>query len=307
MTTGIMTAVAGFPDTSDDTNSDLAYLRDIVAWEQISTTPASGLRPARQSRQLHMRTLTGAKVADVVVESGEGVGNSYSNTAILEQDDVVVIETSTGRMGYSSTGQALWRTKDIGLAQTVTASLYEVSGRTYSARSGHRFTTDDLNQNHDLSASVCGDRAFLSSPGDSYLVVDTAREPRVTKLNYDPQRGGTYNELTPFGKVETANDPSVLRLVDFAGKTVWSIRGDVVSDHDTVGKWVLITNPSDDKVLVDARTGKDVTATRSDLIRAISMTSSFDATAHSIAGDSDHVILTGRDHAFRLKRTDVCG
>jgi hypothetical protein len=313
MTTGAVTHLTGPPT---DQNADLAVAGDRIVWITEETTPAQGLTRATWTATLHIRDLRGAVVADRKVDSGQGDPPDINGFLNFTTWGRILLNVTGGSRMVDATGATLWSTKtqaDSETSQPTPSSLVLNSTRLVDIDTGKTLHSFDSNENKDANPDGCGTSAVLTDFFGATVTVSESASGTVTVRTIPTalaqNLGGEFGVTTTGPVVDTGG---FLRGYSRAGKQVWRISDDIARGESYIGRWAVITNPSDQRVLVDGATGKDVTASQPDVADALlhitdGLTMAYADRAAGVAIVTGQSSELGSSVAYQLPYQAMCG
>lgn len=255
----------------EDRAANLTTLSDSVAWTELSTRPADGLDPARWSVDVVAKGTDGAELYRSTVGSGVGTdGSAGSFILVPAADDMLIVVGPSEVVALTADGAPAWSRRgryssvQVATRHSVVVNEQELvetaSGRVLLAAEGLTANRDE-----------CGNFALLTDArtSDVRAVRDNADGAlEVSPLGASGQ--DLYYESTEIAG-ETLLPEQYNGLVAYGpdGRQLWRLGPDVVADYEAVGRWVIVTNTSDEQVLVDAATGADVSKSHDDVHRML--------------------------------------
>lgn len=266
--------------TLPDTAASLVATSTGLAWLEVSETPADGLKAANWRVQATLADRAGTPYAHVAMPvSGDGVFDPSAQEigSLLASGDVllVLLRVPDGQGDWSarrvkalrvSDGRVLW-TKDINTSGDITSPLPGViaANQLRSAATGAVIGgTDRINS---MSApDSCQTQMLVNYDSDSgrYSTLYALSLGGLRVLARSTGEGVANDQSVPmpYGSkvlVHVGNDGA--SGTDISGKSLWTIDPSVMDGVPSlVGRWLVLKNTSGEKILVDARSGTDVTA-----------------------------------------------
>ncbi|HKE67973.1 MAG TPA: hypothetical protein VKB55_01895, partial [Nocardioidaceae bacterium] len=270
LTTGAVTHVNG---PSSDQNADLAVAGDRIVWTTVEVTPAQGLTRASWTATLHIRDLQGNAVADKQIDSGQGDPPQSDSFLNFTTSGHILLNLSSGATMVDTTGTTLWHTKtpaDSRTSQPTTSSLVFASSRLVDIDTGKTLHTFGDSGSQDVNTDSCGTSAVVTDFAGGTVMVSESASGTVTVKTVPTalaQQFGGFFGVTTTGPV--VDSDGYVRGYSRAGKLSWKISDDIATRESYIGKWIVVTNPSGQRVLVDGATGKDVTSSQPDVAGAL--------------------------------------
>lgn len=266
----------------------LTLAGDHLAWVTIALTPAHGLTESSWTSALHIIDLTGAKVADRVLQTKhhtvDSSGTPTGVSRIVDGGDgwlLLSYVSSTDPYTYSLTnavgavlGSAKYvdgddRPEPVGLVDLGLGAreyIDEATGKVHPYGGSDRYNGSEV-----VNDGGCGtDMIAGSEPGffDEHPAPDTvehfvrrASGVAVSKASVKTMFSGTdlrasdVAALTPKGVLRSGFAEGHWTFYNFAGTTLWSLGAPVVSVTSAAGHIVAL-NTSGEQLVIDPATGR---------------------------------------------------
>lgn len=272
LATGAVTTLQGPAQDTDTVKSgDISVAGGEIAWVTVEIQPAQGLTQATWTATLHIRGTHGETVADVQVEHGKGDAPSAGGFLDFATAGHILITLSAGggKM-VDGSGATLWTTKvtpDNRVSQPTPHSLVLDASHVVNIDTGRVLYTFPYDDNKGSDVNGCGtlalvtgdfddDGAWVSESASGAVSVKSASTSLMGKLSGNAG-------VTTHGVVSDS-DGSV-RAFGTSGQQLWSISDSIAQGEVYAGSWIVVTNPSGQQVLVNARTGKDASQAQADV------------------------------------------
>jgi hypothetical protein len=295
-------------------NQDVELVGSNLMWLDADNTPSQGLTPGTWSVTMRVRGLDGSDIADVPIFTTQptGPGGSTGSAQILASGTSGLVVDSTDLSGnqtvlifdasgtriasYPDTGQffngdsATFVTNDtVWIGQSGGGMLYDL----HDQRSLADLTTgggvSNAVQDGGCRARVLIEVANAAGSTSPYFVDDSSGSPTLTPVSaaYQGNAGDDSDvaAVVPGGVVTTGSDGSggeSVTLFEGTGGSPWTLPSTVAESVDEVGAWLVVTNTSGTKILVNPTTGAQTQAADNNLQSILTNGSSNDGASQSI-------------------------
>jgi hypothetical protein len=269
MTTGVVTRHTGLPDGS---NTGLTLAGDQLAWATVSTQPAQGLSEETWQATLHVRDLRTGTETTAPADEGEGEATEAYHIVLGGWPDRILLSTNQRFRMVDAAGSTLWTSSEYAHHgfYTPTASTLWIDPLLIDLNTGETirdYGPADLNYGFESNGG-CGNSAVLAYGGDDiWLTESPTGQPSVSSLDTEP--GEVNIVLATTETLVNMDSSGGLQGATLTGDLTWDIPSRIVRDFEVMGRWIVVTNPSGDKVLVDAATGEDLTSSQPDVAEVL--------------------------------------
>lgn len=274
---------ATYTSTGSATSArDVLVAGDRLVWLTDATVPASGLEPPLWTLTLHLYSFLTAEetTVDVVKDSPNPVPDNPGTVVYAGRDRILVgvgdesRASSLGDSGilFDGTGEEIMRftTGEIGAFSdelrkerpllTEHSILLNGSelGIVMDVRTGGFTTLENANLRI-VPNTGCDDRGALYDPvwlRDLVLVDDT---PGGLAVNGGPELLARDAQVVRPGLVASSADDAIVAVQRSDGSLAWSLGDDILTRFDVFGGYVVATNRSGQRVVIDPTNGADVT------------------------------------------------
>lgn len=309
LTTGAVTHVTG-PRAGQA--ADVAVAGDKIVWVTVETSASQG---NAWTATLHIRDLHGATVADKQIDSGQGDPPDVRGFLNFTTAGHILLDVGGGSRMVDTTGATLWSSATRAgddTSQPTPSSLVLGSSRLVDIDTGRTLHTFASGQSKDTTTDGCGTTAVVTEYLGATVTVSESAAGIVTVRPVPATLAdslGGYFGVTTTGPVVDSN--GYLRGYSRAGTQLWKIPDGTAKREQYAGRWVVVTDPSGARLLVDGATGKDTAAAHPDVVGPLGDVGDNLTIAYADRG-SGIAIVTGSSPtlgqvAYQLPYQSVCG
>lgn len=295
-----------------------------VAWVSVEHHKAEGLDPRSWTATLHIHDLATDTRSDVpLVAAGRGFGPGNDFGAGADRVGFFVMVPRSGLPGakppggqvrhFDRAGNLMWQRDNDGdpyyyaiqPATSYTAAWGNPETELVDLRTGKtlaEFKDDGISE---VDLDSCGFHAAVLGlfGGRQVWVDDTNAGTNVTGISSQFPYNDDQYRLTPAGQLELDNG---VTLIGTDNKPLWSLGGNIAKDAWAFGNWVVVTNTSGAKVLVDPGTGTEATDVDSEVRDVVFKT--WEGARAMVTDDGQTVwVENGNGNYAELPAPDVCG
>ncbi|MDG4784963.1 hypothetical protein O7626_03275 [Micromonospora sp. WMMD1102] len=269
MTTGSVTRLTGFPSGS---TTGIKLAGEKLVWGTVATQPAQGLSEETWKATLHIRDVLTGNETTAPADEGKGTAIPESDVILGAWPDRILLSAGQKSRMVDGTGRTLWTSAGYTghVSDRPTASTLWIDPLLIDLNTGKVIRDyGPATLNIPYADNGCENSAVLPDYRDGIWITESVTGKRTVRaLTKEFHR--KVNALKPTTHTLVNKDSTGgLHGVTLAGKVNWNVPTKIVKSFEILGRWIVVTYQSGNRVLVDAATGVDETRAQTTVADAL--------------------------------------